>query len=96
MTHVGLIGGLDPATVIVLFDLPMEWDSLAHAFTLTNAATGRVVSGRLAPFGESAALFRATDALSPHTSYVATVRASATADTGGRLRRAVRWSFATG
>jgi hypothetical protein len=95
VTHIGFTSGSSTSPVVVVFDLPMEWGSVSRAFALTNIATGRRISGSLTPFGEIALVFKPDRPLNPHTTYTATVAASATAATGGRLKHAVRWSLTT-
>jgi hypothetical protein len=96
VTHVGLTAASTTAAVLAVFDLPMDRTSLLHSFALMNAATGEPVPGTLTPFGEIALVFRPARPLRAHTTYIATVGASATAATGARLAQVARWPIATG
>ena len=79
--------------VAMSFSEPMDAASVDAAFALS--VSGKPVAGRLAYVGQ-AAVFSPQAALTPYTTYVATLGRGASDLAGNGMAAAVEWSFTTG
>ena len=89
----GATGVPTDGAVAMSFSEPMDVASVSAAFTLSVG--GNAVAGRLAYVGQ-AAVFRPDAALSPGSTYMATLRRTAADLAGNALASDVVWSFSTG
>ncbi len=88
--------GVSPTTrIVAVFSGPMDQASTSRAIVVARTSDAHPVAGKVAFFGDQAAVFTPTRPLPRRTTFTATVTSAARAAIGARLAPPYTWSFTT-